>query len=550
MTGRLVVKNGRYYVVISYQDSQGKNKQKWKATGLPVKNNMRIAEELMRDIVANFDPQVEELVKKNGTRKIKMPKSRKPQTMWQPQPTYMMQGQPMMQSGYMYQARQYMGEDMLFGDYLAQWIEMAKPNLQISTYSSYKGKIKHIAPYFNERGITLQSISPMDIQAYYAWLIDNGKSVQSCTHSHVIIRRALEIAYRTDRIPVNPAAKVEKPKSPKYEAKYYDLKQLKVLFEKLKGDKYELMYKMTAFYGLRRSELCGIKWSSIDFDNNKLTLNSSIVQASLNSKTVIVKKDVMKNAASKRTMPLIPEIKEALLKLKAEQDKNKAYFSNYYNQEYLDYVWVDEIGMIVNPNTLTNHFQKFLEQHGLPKIRFHELRHSCASLLLACGVNMKEIQEWLGHSAISTTADIYSHLNYSSKLNVANTLTNAFGGEMSESDEQDSYETKALLSNIFRGAEHEQAQAQTPVQMQTQTKADLESVEAVTDEIKPNVKEILKKASRTSQDEILEDLDNSIAEYKKAKEEMAKLGFDDYDEYLDYLEYMERRAARKKDLEM
>lgn len=322
MTGRLVVKGGRYYVVISYQDSQGKNKQKWKATGLPVKNNKRIAEELMRDIVANFDPQVEELMKRsNGGRKIKMPKPRKPQTVWQPQPIYMMQGQNMRQSGYMWNQRQVMGEDMLFGDYLAQWIEMAKPNLQISTYSSYKGKIKHIAPYFNERGITLQSISPMDIQAYYAWLIDNGKSVQSCTHSHVIIRRALEIAYRTDRIPVNPAAKVEKPKSPKYEAKYYDLKQLKVLFEKLKGDKYELMYKMTAFYGLRRSELCGMKWSSIDFDNNKLTLNSSIVQASLNSKTVIVKKDVMKNAASKRTMPLIPEIKEALLKLKAARQE-------------------------------------------------------------------------------------------------------------------------------------------------------------------------------------------------------------------------------------
>ena len=550
MTGRLVVKNGRYYVVISYQDSQGKNKQKWKATGLPVKNNKRIAEELMRDIVANFDPQVEELVKKNGTRKIKMPKSRKPQTMWQPQPTYMMQGQPMMQSGYMYQARQYMGEDMLFGDYLAQWIEMAKTNLQISTYSSYKAKIKQIAPYFNDRGITLQGISPMDIQTYYAWLIDNGKSVQSCTHAHVIIRRALEIAYRTDRIPVNPASKVEKPKSPKYEAKYYDLKQLKVLFEKLKGDKYELMYKMTAFYGLRRSELCGMRWSSIDFDNNKLTLNSSIVQASVNNKTVLVKKDVMKNAASKRTMPLIPEIKDALLKLKAEQDKNKAEFGKYYNQEYIDYVWVDEIGMIVNPNTLSCHFQNFLTQNELPKIRFHELRHSCASLLLACGVSMKEIQEWLGHSAISTTADIYSHLNYSSKLNVANTLTNAFGGEMMETDEQDQYETKALLSNLFRGAEHEQAQGEVAAQVQTQAQANPEPVETATDEIKPNVKEILEKASKMSQEEILEDVDNSIVEYKKAKKEMAKLGFDDYDEYLDYLEYMERRAARKKDLEM
>jgi len=141
-------------------------------------------------------------------------------------------------------------------------------------------------------------------------------------------------------------------------------------------------------------------------------------------------------------------------------------------------------------------------------------------------------------SAISTTADIYSHLNYSSKLNVANTLTNAFGGDMIDFDEQDSYETKALLSNIFRGAEHEQAQVSP------------EPVETVMDEIKPNVKEILEKASKMSHDEILEDVDNSIAEYKKAKEEMTKLGFDDYDEYLDYLEYMEKRTARKKDFEM
>ena len=380
------------------------------ATGLDTKNNKRIAEEMMRDIVANFDPQVEMMKKSNGAYSIPMPQAR---PVAQPQPRYAQQRQPMANTGYMMnqQANYYaqprfeQNNDLLFGDYLMQWVEIAKPNLQLSTYGSYKAKIKHMAPYFNERGITLNTITPTDIQTYYAWLMDHGKSVQSCTHAHVIIRRALEIAYRTDRIPVNPAAKVEKPKSPKYEAKYYDLKQLKVLFEKLKGDKYELMYKMTAFYGLRRSELCGMKWSSIDFDNDKITLNSSIVQACINNKTMLVKKDVMKNAASKRTMPLIPEIKESLLKMKDQQDRNKTYFSDGYNKEYLDYVWVDDIGMIINPNTLSCHFQTFLAQNGLPKIRFHELRHSCASLLLACGVNMKEIQEWLGHSAISTTVN-------------------------------------------------------------------------------------------------------------------------------------------------
>ncbi len=498
MTGRLTVKNGKYYVVISYKDEHGKNKQKWTATGLDAKNNKRAAEEVMREIVANFNNEETPTSSMRSTVKDKL----------------------------------------LFGDYLTQWIEIAKPNLQTSTYAGYKGKIKNIAPYFNERGIALQNIKPTDIQAYYAWLMENGKTVQACTHAHVIIRRALEIAYRTDLIPVNPAAKVEKPKSPKYEAKYYDLKQLRELFECLKGDKYELMYKMTAFYGLRRSELCGMKWNSIDFDNNTITLNSSVVQTSVNGKLLLIQKDVMKNASSKRTMPLIPEIKEALLKLKEQQDKNRAYFKNGYNQQYLDYVWVDDIGKLVNPNTVTCHFKSFLAQHGLPKIRFHELRHSCASLLIACGVSMKEIQEWLGHSAISTTADIYSHLNYSSKLNVANTLTSVFGSETMVSGQQDSSEAQILLTTLFKGAEHEQAEGLS------------KPVEAVTDEITPIPEEELKVTVKTDFSEVLDDFDNSLAEYRQAKADMERLGFTDYDEYLDYLEFTQRKAARKSDMEM
>ncbi|MDE7082127.1 MAG: site-specific integrase [Clostridia bacterium] len=480
MTGRLTVKNGKYYVVISYQDEHGKNKQKWTATGLDAKNNKRAAEEVMREIVANFNNEETPTSSLRSTVK----------------------------------------DNLLFGDYLTQWIEIAKPNLQTSTYAGYKGKIKNIAPYFNERGITLQNIKPTDIQAYYAWLMENGKTVQACTHAHVIIRRALEIAYHTDLIPVNPAAKVEKPKSPKYEAKYYDLKQLRKLFECLKGDKYELMYKMTAFYGLRRSELCGMKWNSIDFEKNTLTLNSSVVQTSVNGKLLLIQKDVMKNASSKRTMPLIPEIKEALLKLKEQQDKNRAYFKNGYNQQYLDYVWVDDIGKLVNPNTVTCHFKSFLAQHGLPKIRFHELRHSCASLLIACGVSMKEIQEWLGHSAISTTADIYSHLNYSSKLNVANTLTSVFGGETMVSGKQESTEAQALLTALFRGSEHKQADGLT------------KPVKAITNEITPVFDEGLDETDKTDFDD-----DLTVLKYKQAKADMERLGFTDYDEYLDYLEF-------------
>lgn len=487
MKGRLTTKNGKYYVVISYQDGSGKNKQKWVATGLDAKNNKRAAEELMRGIVANFDGEAVPEIKAQPNNK-----------------------------------------DLLFGDYLTEWIEIAKQNLQLSTYAAYKNKIKYIAEYFNERGITLHSITPVDIQTYYKWLMDNGKTIQACTHAHVIIRRALEIAYRTDIIPVNPAAKVQKPKSPKYEAKYYDIKQLKTLFDCMRGDKFELMYKMTAFYGLRRSELCGMQWNSIDFEKNTLTLNHSVVQTCVDGKLQLIKKDLMKNASSKRTMPLIPDLKDALLKLRTKQENNRTLYSNGYDMRYVDYVWVDDLGKLVNPNTLTCHFKSLLAQNGLPPIRFHELRHSCASLLIACGVSMKEIQEWLGHSAISTTADIYSHLNYSSKLNVANTLTNVFGGGTLDVKAQNTSEAQALLSTLFRGAEHEQAAQTTPVKFDEIT---------VTDDADGQPEQIVSAQIVSTESE-------SIIEYKKAKAEMARLGFETLDEYFDYMEFMKVRAKR------
>ncbi len=487
MKGRLTTKNGKYYVVISYQDDSGRNKQKWVATGLDAKNNKRAAEELMRGIVAEFDGEKVPTVKAQST-----------------------------------------DNDMLFGDYLIEWIEIAKQNLQLSTYAAYKNKIKYIAEYFNERGITLQGLTPVDIQTYYKWLTDNGKTIQACTHAHVIIRRALEIAYRTDIIPVNPAAKVQKPKSPKYEAKYYDIKQLKTLFDCMQGDRFELMYKMTAFYGLRRSELCGMQWNSIDFEKNTITINHSVVQTCVDGKLQLIKKDIMKNVSSKRTMPLIPDLKDALQNLRTKQENNRRLYSNGYDMRYIDYVWVDDLGKLINPNTLTCHFKSLLAQNGLPPIRFHELRHSCASLLIACGVSMKEIQEWLGHSAISTTADIYSHLNFSSKLNVANTLSNVFGGTL-DVKAQDTSEARALLSTLFKGAEHKQVEQTAPVEV--------EDIPLAADDETEQIEQIATIQTVSAESD-------SIAEYKKAKAEMARLGFETLDEYFDYMEFMKVKAKR------
>ena len=110
--------------------------------------------------------------------------------------------------------------------------------------------------------------------------------------------------------------------------------------------------------------------------------------------------------------------------LAGAQELNKQVCGNCYNYEYDGFVFVDELGERMRANYLTSAFQKFLEDHGLRRMRFHDLRHSCASLLLANGVPLKHIQEWLGHSDIGTTANIYSHLDYKSKITSANVMDN------------------------------------------------------------------------------------------------------------------------------
>ena len=134
--------------------------------------------------------------------------------------------------------------------------------------------------------------------------------------------------------------------------------------------------------------------------------------------------DVMKNKTSCRTLPLIPAVEEELLKQKEKQQLYRKLFKKSYSTEYLDFVCTDQEGKLIRPNFVTEHFDWLLTKYGLKHIRFHDLRHSCASLLLKEGVPMKQIQEWLGHSDISTTANIYAHLDSQSKNLSARTMAN------------------------------------------------------------------------------------------------------------------------------
>lgn len=194
-----------------------------------------------------------------------------------------------------------------------------------------------------------------------------------------------------------------------------------------KGDRLELCVQIAAYYGVRRSELIGLKWDAIDFENKTISIRHKVVFDRQNGKELFIGDDELKNVSSRRTLPLMPHIEKLLREKKAWQEQNEALMGDSYNKDFDGYVCRDRMGKLITPNYVTRHFKQVIDKNGLKRLRFHDLRHSCASLMLAHGVSMKEIQEWLGHSTYNVTANLYSHLDYSSKVASAAIISQCLG---------------------------------------------------------------------------------------------------------------------------
>ena len=313
-----------------------------------------------------------------------------------------------------------------FTDFLRDWLKLMKTQVKITTYSAYEKTILHkVIPYFDNHlpKIRLDAVSAKHIQDYYNYELEvNHVSANTVKHRHANIHKAFAYAYKTDLIQSNPADKVELPKIEKYSGQFYNQKQIENLIRVVKGDPIEFGVITASFYGLRRSEVLGLKWDAIDFENKTITIRHTVHEVTIDGKTRIVASDTTKTKSSYRSLPLVKPFEEILLKMKREQEENKRLCGRCYCQDYLDYIYVNQIGEIVKPGFVTAHFSAVLKANNLPHIRFHDLRHSCASLLFAQGVSLKEIQAWLGHSTIGTTANIYTHLDENNKLSSANAI--------------------------------------------------------------------------------------------------------------------------------
>ena len=171
------------------------------------------------------------------------------------------------------------------------------------------------------------------------------------------------------------------------------------------------------------------KWDAIDFEQGTLTIQHTVTGCNVGGKYTVVARDTTKTKSSRRTLPLTPPIRELLTRLKAQQAENRRLCGDSYIRGYEGYICINEVGRRMQPEYLSRNFGFVLARNGLRRIRFHDLRHSSASLLLASHVPLKQIQEWLGHSDFSTTANIYAHLDAQSKTNTADAMLRSLGLE-------------------------------------------------------------------------------------------------------------------------
>lgn len=401
MTARLYEKRGTWHIVLIYTNQQGKRAQKWINTGLAIKGNSRRAKQMMARAITEWGPVLED----TGTGR---PASETTQSLPLPRRNKVGFDSP---SG------------ILFADYLTTWLEDRKNKLAITTYGGYQQEIDRIARYFRQHNLYIEQIDEMVITNFYRYNRRQGLSENTLLHYQTIMNQTLRKAVKEKLIPLNPYAVLDKdvkPSHTRFVPETYDVADLERLFTAMQGDPLALFILMDVTYGLRRSELLGLKWSAIDFDNKNIHIGFKVTEAVVNGKTQCVMNSVMKNKSSNRTLPLVPIIEKELLQRREEQMQNQKLYRKSYDTNYLDFVFVNAMGTLFKPDYITRHFRELLQKNNLKVIRVHDLRHTCATMLCRQKISLRDIQLWLGHSTYQTTADIYTHLDYRDKLNTAN----------------------------------------------------------------------------------------------------------------------------------
>jgi len=321
---------------------------------------------------------------------------------------------------------------LTIGDYLAGWLDSVQPTIRATTFISYEGHVRlHIVPVIGR--ILLAKLTPADVRRLIAHRLDTGASPRSAQYTHVVLSRALRLAEREGMIGRNVAALVSGPRVRRAEIRPLDPAQARTLLETARGDRLEALYTVATALGLRQGEALALRWQDVDLDARTLRVTATLQRVPPmlrgpddGGRGTRYRLEPPKTARSRRTIHLPGVVVTALREHRVRQLEERVGAGAAW--QGWDLVFATTIGTPLDARNVSRAFVDLLQRAGLPRIRFHDLRHSAATLMLAQGVDARTIMETLGHSQIGTTMNTYAHVLPAMQRDAADRMDAMLGG--------------------------------------------------------------------------------------------------------------------------
>jgi integrase len=297
----------------------------------------------------------------------------------------------------------YSGPKLTLSEYLKEWLTAREGSIRPKTHYQYRQIVEqHINPVLGD--IKINELQPVEIQAFYNKKIESGTGVRTVRIIHSVLHCALNHALKLGIIYRNPSDVVYKPKTEKREMEILDEDQVRMLLIAAKGKRLEALYKVAVTTGLRKGEILGLKWSDLDWDTHQLNVQRQVQRVPEKGITF----SHPKTSAGRRMIILGSDTISALKDHQKRQWVDREFKGDKW-QDY-DLIFPSSIGTPLSQSNHNREFKQLLKDANLPNIRFHDLRHTAASLMLKQGVSVKVVQERLGHSDAAMTLNVYSHV--------------------------------------------------------------------------------------------------------------------------------------------
>ena len=342
VTGTLQQKADRYYLVFRIPDSSGKLKQKWISTGLPVKGNQRRAKQLLDEKLLELQAEYDRRSRQAG---------------W-----------TIAEVG-----------DIPFSEVVQRWLIRKRSEVAPSTYEGYQHITARLLPYFRQLDLTTDEVSPTVLENYCETLQDDGLSANTVQHHLTLIKSVFNEEIRNGAPLLNPVKCVKAPRVEVFQGETLSVEQIGQLFRLFENDPIEDIVRIAVIYGLRRSEIIGLRWEDINRETNTLHIRHKVAEVRINGKRQLIRSNNLKTEASRRAFPLSSDIRQRLEHRQARIAQNQAS-NRWYSQSDAAYIFVDANGKLLSPEYVTDHFRWKIAHSDLPKVRFHDLRHPYVKL--------------------------------------------------------------------------------------------------------------------------------------------------------------------------